>query len=75
MELVSLLEARGVYADMQWWESIRHRVLRQSVSKRQVMRETGIHRPREAELALGTISVDPHDSSGKDHVPFMVHPG
>lgn len=43
VDLVLLLEAQGVYTDMQWWESIRHRVLRQGVSKRQVMQETGIH--------------------------------
>ena len=43
VDLVLLLEAQGVYTDMQWWESIRHRVLRQGVSKRQIMRDTGIH--------------------------------
>ena len=34
---------KGVYDDMQWWEEIRSRVLRHGVSKRQIMRETGIH--------------------------------
>jgi hypothetical protein len=28
---------------MEWWESVRRRVLVEGVSKRQVMRETGIH--------------------------------
>ena len=28
---------------MQWWEEIRSPVLRHGMSKRQVMRETGIH--------------------------------
>ncbi len=32
-----------MYADMEWWESVRRRVLVEGVSKRQVMRETGIH--------------------------------
>ena len=32
-----------MYDDMQWWEDIRSRVLRHGVSKRQIMRETGIH--------------------------------
>jgi len=28
---------------MEWWERIRYRVLREGVSKRQILRETGIH--------------------------------
>jgi lambda repressor-like predicted transcriptional regulator len=28
---------------MQWWSEIRHRVLVEGVSKRQVLRETGLH--------------------------------
>ena len=39
-ELGLLLEERGVYKDMRWWEAIRRRVLRQGVSKRQILRET-----------------------------------
>jgi len=32
-----------VYTDMEQWESIRRRVLREHVSKRQILRETGMH--------------------------------
>ena len=32
-----------MYADMEWWESVRRRVLVEGVSKRQVMRDAGIH--------------------------------
>lgn len=32
-----------MYTDMQQWEQIRRRVLRQGVSKRQIIRETGMH--------------------------------
>ena len=32
-----------VYRDMEWWYEIRRRVLVEGVSKRQILRETGIH--------------------------------
>lgn len=32
-----------MYTDMEQWEQIRRRVLREGVSKRQILRETGIH--------------------------------
>jgi len=32
-----------VYTDMEWWEEIRQRVRNQGVSKREILRETGIH--------------------------------
>ena len=32
-----------MYADMEWWRKIRHQVKVEGVSKRQVLRETGIH--------------------------------
>jgi len=32
-----------VYTDMKKWEEIRHRVLREGVSKREILREEGIH--------------------------------
>jgi transposase len=32
-----------VYTDMRWWEQIRQRVLREGVSQREVLRETGLH--------------------------------
>jgi transposase len=34
---------QGVYTDMRWWEQIRQRVLREGVSQREVLRETGLH--------------------------------
>ena len=37
-------EERGVYTDMKKWEEIRHKVLREGVSKRQIMRDEKIHR-------------------------------
>ena len=36
-------EGKGVYRDMKKWEEIRHRVLREGVSKRQILRDEGIH--------------------------------
>jgi transposase len=32
-----------VYTDMKWWAEIRRRVLREGVSHREVLRETGLH--------------------------------
>jgi hypothetical protein len=32
-----------VYTNIEWWAAIRHRVLVEGVSKRQVLTETGIH--------------------------------
>jgi len=36
-------EETGVYRDMEQWSEIRQRVLRDGVSKRQILRETGMH--------------------------------
>jgi len=36
-------EGNGVYRDMEQWEHIRYRVLREGVSKRRILRETGMH--------------------------------
>ncbi len=32
-----------MYKDMEWWTEIRRRVLVERVSKRRILRETGIH--------------------------------
>ena len=32
-----------MYTEMEWWEEIRQRVRNQGVSKREILRETGIH--------------------------------
>ena len=32
-----------MYTDMEWWEEIRQRVRNQGVSKREILRETGMH--------------------------------
>ena len=37
------MEAYGVYTDMKQWNDIRQRVLVQGVSKREILRETGMH--------------------------------
>ena len=37
------LGGQGVYRDMEQWMEIRRRVLVQGVSKRQILRETGMH--------------------------------
>ena len=37
------MEAYGVYTNMKQWNDIRQRVLVQGVSKRQILRETGMH--------------------------------
>ena len=34
---------RGMYADMEQWNDIRKRVLVEGVSKRSILRETGMH--------------------------------
>jgi len=36
-------KGKEVYRDMEQWTEIRQRVLREGVSKRQIMRETGMH--------------------------------
>ena len=40
---LSELGGRGVYDDMEWWVEIRRRVLVEGTSKRQILRETGLH--------------------------------
>jgi hypothetical protein len=37
------LGGQGVYTDTRWWEQIRQRVLREGVTEREVLRETGLH--------------------------------
>ena len=37
------MEAYGVYTNMKQWNDIRQRVLVQGESKRQILRETGMH--------------------------------
>jgi hypothetical protein len=36
-------KGKEVYRDMDQWTEIRQRVLREGISKRQIMRETGMH--------------------------------
>jgi len=57
-------EARRVYTDMEWWTEIRRRVRAKGVSKRQVLRETGIHWKTLERIILG----DKKDSNTCSHM-------
>ncbi len=50
------MEAYGVYTDMKQWNDIRQRVLVKGVSKREILRETGMHWTTLEKILSGEIT-------------------
>jgi hypothetical protein len=64
------MEAYGVYTNMKQWNDIRQRVLVQGESKRQILRETGMHWTT-LEKILTHSSPPGYRASGPRHRPKL----